>query len=627
VTPASAAHDPGDLVVLTDGASRFSVVTELGSDAGVVSFQFGNPGDQPLMGDWDCDGVATPGVFRTSSARIYLSNQLTTGTASITYLFGIPGDVALAGDFNNDGCDTVSVYRPSIARVYVNNRTASGTAEKSYVFGNPGDEPFVGDFDGDGYDTVAVRRPSNGLLYIRNELASGRADQQYGFGNPGDRVFAGDWDSDGVDTVGVYRPGNGRVYFSDGSGPAFTDFYVGRNLTATSAAGLDLDAANAGALPAEPTGPAPVPGSDPEPARDTPAPVVVPNVDVDLWPGDNLQDAADDWPAGTVFRINGVHHGQTVRPRDGQVFVGAPGAVLDGDGADHAFWGGSSNVVVTGLEITDYEPAEQLGAIQGEGDGWAVENNQIHHNATLGILLEGDRQRIVGNNIHHNGQLGIAVNYSTGSLVEDNEIAHNNYKEQYSWGWEAGGTKFWSTSGLVVRGNYSHNNHGPGLWSDYDNVDILYEDNVVEDNYANGIFHEIGYDAVIRNNQLRRNGFGHDAWLWGAGIVIAGSQNVEIYGNEVVGNYNGIGVVQQDRGSGQYGPWIVQNVSVHHNTVIDSGMSGVAEDVGSDAVFDAGNRFWANTYVGDLEWEWDGREIGWSTWQSYGQDTDGTYRP
>jgi hypothetical protein len=27
-----------------------------------TSFYFGNPGDFPIVGDWDCDGVETPGL-------------------------------------------------------------------------------------------------------------------------------------------------------------------------------------------------------------------------------------------------------------------------------------------------------------------------------------------------------------------------------------------------------------------------------------------------------------------------------------------------------------------------------------------------------------------------------------
>ncbi len=330
--------------------------------------------------------------------------------------------------------------------------------------------------------------------------------------------------------------------------------------------------------------------------------------------------------SGTVFRINGVHSKQSIQPRDGQVFVGAPGAVLRGDGAERAFSSSAENVVIDGLEITEYQSKKQDGAIQASGSGWVIRNNNIHHNATVGVkIYKADNATIDSNNIHHNGQLGISVAYSTGSIVENNEIAYNNWEVAYSWGWEAGGTKFWATDGLIVRNNWSHNNHGPGLWSDYDNINILYEDNLVEDNYANGIFHEISYGGVIRNNIVRRNGFGHDAWLWGAGILIAASQDLDIYGNEVTDNYNGITLVQQDRGSGAYGPYVVQNNSVYDNLIVNSGISGAARDIGSQAIFDANNTFTGNDYVGSSRWEWENRRVSWDTWRSYGNDTGGSY--
>ena len=57
-----------------------------------------------------------------------------------------------------------------------------------------------------------------------------------------------------------------------------------------------------------------------------------------------------------------------------------------------------------------------------------------------------------------------------------------------------------------MRDNHVHHNEGPGLWTDIDNIHTLYEGNLVEHNANVGIFHEISYDAVIRNNIVRDNG-------------------------------------------------------------------------------------------------------------------------
>jgi hypothetical protein len=191
------------------------------------SFYYGNPGDVPFMGDWNCDAVATPGLFRQSDAFAYLRNSNSQGIADIRFYFGNPSDIPLAGDFNGDGCDTLSIYRPSEARFYIINKLGEnegglGAAEYSFLFGNPGDKPVVGDWDGDGIDEIGLHRETTGFFYYRNTLTTGIADGQFYFGDPGDRFVAGDW-SDAVflaaavppDTPAIYRPGDATFYFRD----------------------------------------------------------------------------------------------------------------------------------------------------------------------------------------------------------------------------------------------------------------------------------------------------------------------------------------------------------------------------------------------------------------------------
>ncbi|MFV1963360.1 MAG: hypothetical protein ACC658_16200, partial [Acidimicrobiia bacterium] len=182
------------------------------------SFFFGNPGDFPIYGDWDGDGVETPGMYRQSDGFVYLRNSNTQGIADIKFFFGNPGDIPIAGDFNGDGKDTVSIYRPSNQTFYIintlgKNNGGLGEADFSYVFGNPGDTPFVGDFDGNGTETVGLYRESTGLVYYRNSHSAGFADNQFFFGDPGDRFIAGDWTNNGVFTPGLYRPSNRTLFF------------------------------------------------------------------------------------------------------------------------------------------------------------------------------------------------------------------------------------------------------------------------------------------------------------------------------------------------------------------------------------------------------------------------------
>ena len=144
-------------------------------------FFFGDPGDVPLIGDWNGDGRDTVSVYRPSNATVYMMNVLGAdggglGAADRSFVFGNPGDQPFIGDFDGDGIDTVGLYRRSTGFVYFRNSHTTGIADLSFFYGDPGDQILAGDWDGDGIDTVAVYRPSNDRLYVNLDNASGAAD-------------------------------------------------------------------------------------------------------------------------------------------------------------------------------------------------------------------------------------------------------------------------------------------------------------------------------------------------------------------------------------------------------------------------------------------------------------------
>jgi parallel beta-helix repeat protein len=208
----------------------------------------------------------------------------------------------------------------------------------------------------------------------------------------------------------------------------------------------------------------------------------------------------------------------------------------------HAFSGSATGVEIQGLVIEKYATPAQQGAVQGNStSGWTVVDSEIRLNHGIG-LRTGSGMRVLRNRIHHNGQMGFGGS-GNGVLIEGNEI-HDNNTMRFDPAWEAGGSKMVRTDGLVLRANYSHHNHGHGLWTDIDNINTLYEGNRVEDNTRSGIFHEISYRAVIRGNTARRNGATGAQWVDGAGILVNSSRDVEIAGNTVEDNLNGIAAVQ-----------------------------------------------------------------------------------
>jgi len=198
------------------------------------TFQYGDPGDVPMFGDWDGNGTATPAVFR--NGVWYLRESDTTGVADITFVFGQPADTPIVGDWNGDGVETPGVVRDGVW--YLRNSNTTGVADITFVYGVPGDRVIAGDWDGNGTATPGVARAGddggvpNGSgttcggcpfrWLERNENSTGLADAEFDCGN--DKPVPGAWGHAARDECGwvignewkVYAPGGGFTTFTFG---------------------------------------------------------------------------------------------------------------------------------------------------------------------------------------------------------------------------------------------------------------------------------------------------------------------------------------------------------------------------------------------------------------------------
>lgn len=156
--------------------------------------------------------AATPGAAAQTLGKTLPANVSTAGNSYAfpgdwtqigqpTRTYGDPGDEPLVGDFDGDGRDSIAVRRGNT--VYVSNNLHSGAADYVIHYGNPGDHLIVGDFDGDGRDTFAVRRGAT--FYISNSPTPRYADYHVVFGDHSDRFLVGDFDGNGTDTLAVQR--------------------------------------------------------------------------------------------------------------------------------------------------------------------------------------------------------------------------------------------------------------------------------------------------------------------------------------------------------------------------------------------------------------------------------------
>ena len=294
-------------------------------------------------------------------------------------------------------------------------------------------------------------------------------------------------------------------------------------------------------------------------------------VTVDPAVDGDLADKNRAAPPGTMFWLAPGTHTlggdpfAQVAPEDGNTYLGAPGAVLDGQGKNqYAFTMQAENVTIRHVTVRGFVPPQDQGVVNHDsGNGWVIEHNTIEDNAGAGMMA-GARQQVRGNCLRYNGQYGMnayqAENGIVDLVVEGNEIVGNNTED-----WEvkapgcgcAGGVKFWSVDGADIRNNWVHDNRGAGLWGDTNNNDFLIEGNLIENNDAEAVFYETSYNLILRGNVLRQNALmkgkkfadrGDDfpvatVYLSESGgepRVLARTDKIDIYGNVFEDNWSGI---------------------------------------------------------------------------------------
>jgi parallel beta-helix repeat protein len=320
---------------------------------------------------------------------------------------------------------------------------------------------------------------------------------------------------------------------------------------------------------------------------------------VPIGTGDDAQRVVDAHGPGTTYLVKAGTHLRnfSVQPKSGDTFCGEPGAVLDGGRSlQTAFFGRATNVTLDSITVQQYATGRQGGAIHPdqEASGWVVRNVTAVRNYWAG-LKAADNMRILGGHYNDNDQLGIGTSSASGvvldgldgdpATVDGPELARNHMLHE-SCDWESGGMK-WAVGRVTIRNAHVHDNDCRGLWADINAHGALIEHNLIENNREEGILYEISQDAVIRNNQIYGNGLGSDrGWYWAGGITVAASFNVEVYGNRLSGNYNGITGTQQDRPDSTPPAHLLDGYHVHDNAVCatssDGHPTGVIADNGAD---------------------------------------------
>ena len=149
----------------------------------------------------------------------------------------------------------------------------------------------------------------------------------------------------------------------------------------------------------------------------------------------------------------------------------------------------------------------------------------------------------------------------------------------------------WDVGQVTIRNAHVHDNDCRGLWADINARGALIEHNLIEDNCGGGhlLRDQPGRghppQPDLRQRPPRRNG-----WYWDGGITVASSFNVEVYGNRLSGNYNGITGTQQDRPDSTPPAHLLDDLHVHDNLICATGGGGHPTGVVADNGANLGGR-------------------------------------
>ena len=183
-----------------------------------IVWRFGQPGDWPVVGDWDGDGFDEIGVYGFR-AGVYMFELDVNGNGTLdgadaVFVFGNVNAQPIAGDWNGDGVDEVGLYLNRKWRLDLDGDFTLDPGET--IATNMVGAPVAGDWDGDGDDDVGVYRtydpgttPLNRWLldlddnFVRNagDLVITETSPPGGRKRP----VAGDWNARGTSKIGLFK--------------------------------------------------------------------------------------------------------------------------------------------------------------------------------------------------------------------------------------------------------------------------------------------------------------------------------------------------------------------------------------------------------------------------------------
>jgi hypothetical protein len=207
-------------------------------DAGDQVITFGRAGDKFIVGDWNGDGKAKPGIVRYGhgGAATVILDSFGNGAGdpnNASFTFGMFSDTFVVGDWNGDGRAKVGVVRPTASGAAIwtldaNDDGAFDAGDQVFYFGANADTVLVGKWNPTPMSLVPASAGSASDATIQGLTVAGL--------QPLIQAAIGDWAAAGLSAAGVQKLEQAQIRITQLAGP----------LAVTTGSQISLDSTAAG---------------------------------------------------------------------------------------------------------------------------------------------------------------------------------------------------------------------------------------------------------------------------------------------------------------------------------------------------------------------------------------------
>jgi hypothetical protein len=194
---------------------------------------------------------------------------------------------------------------------------------------------------------------------------------------------------------------------------------------------------------------------------------------------------------------------------------------------------GKTNLVLAGLTFQHaVSGIEGNAVVVYKSTNVLVKDCTFRWNNWTGYRLHDDRNVTSMRNVsNYNGGTGLTAWRVKSLLSEDDETSYNNWRGKAGefYYWAVSGTKNMRMHDAVFRRHKARGNHAAGFWLDFDNQNVILEDNLWCGNLKHGLFIEATQGPVtLVNSRL----YGNQQW----GIRALSSRFITLTGNQIFNN-------------------------------------------------------------------------------------------